>query len=374
MSRRKSGEKRLSAPLSNALTTANVIGTLLVVAIHYTSRERAGDNPSWNYLFQEFLCNGLSRVAVPFFAFASGLFLALQYAKSMPYTEAVGRRIPTILVPYLLAALFFMAFLHGSVALAGLSTPADPATLFNQLFIRPFSFQFWFLRDLILLIVLSPLLIHRNASISWVGACVLVVAWAIDFQPFPQVQGWYFLNIETLCFFWLGGAFAHRIKVLEKLVRSSDATMWTALSIWIALSAARVAVDPYFNNWYARDYSSASLLIYKFSILSGLVALLLLAAKAAEATTARLLALQTLTFFVFLFHEYPLRYVMLRLMGRFVPSEWTFYIAFPLALLILIALGKSMQRHLPRLYNLLTGGRSAREPAPAARVSGLAIK
>ena len=66
--------------ISSGLMVANLIATILIIAIHYTSKGhliQLTEIGGWNYLFQEFITNGIARIAVPFFALFFGYFMAL---------------------------------------------------------------------------------------------------------------------------------------------------------------------------------------------------------------------------------------------------------------------------------------------------------
>ena len=63
--------------VSSTLMTSNLIATFFVIALHYNSKKAIdiSEGYNWNYVLQEFLTNGVARVAVPFFAMISGFFL-----------------------------------------------------------------------------------------------------------------------------------------------------------------------------------------------------------------------------------------------------------------------------------------------------------
>src|SRR5207245_2915026 len=58
----------LTRTLSNALTVANLLAILLIVAIHYNTKSAIASTANWNYIVQEFITNGIARAAVPLFA------------------------------------------------------------------------------------------------------------------------------------------------------------------------------------------------------------------------------------------------------------------------------------------------------------------
>ena len=112
----------------------------------------------WNYLSQQFLTNGVARVAVPFFAMISGFFLFSRVQKSNDYLNTLKKRMTTLLLPYLIGALF--VFLSSAILDSILWPEKSPSLdLYKAIKLiraHPVAFQFWFLRDLIILTIVSP--------------------------------------------------------------------------------------------------------------------------------------------------------------------------------------------------------------------------
>jgi fucose 4-O-acetylase-like acetyltransferase len=87
--------------ISGTLMSANLIATILVIAIHYGTK---GTEPgTLNYIFQEFLTNGVARIAVPFFALMSGYFMAATLHKKS-YIDVLLNKANSLLIPFLVAS------------------------------------------------------------------------------------------------------------------------------------------------------------------------------------------------------------------------------------------------------------------------------
>ena len=119
----------------------------------------------------------VGRCAVPLFYAISGYLFFLHTDEGMPAIfKKMRKRVKTLLVPFVIAALFFPAFLLCMELLPfakGFTNSADAFSnnlqlplgeILMSLFYAkeggtsPWAFHLWFLRDLIIIVALSPLL------------------------------------------------------------------------------------------------------------------------------------------------------------------------------------------------------------------------
>jgi surface polysaccharide O-acyltransferase-like enzyme len=147
---------------SCSLMIGNLISTILVIAIHYNSKSSIiiSGGYDWNYLFQEFFINGISRIAVPFFAMISGFFIVNKLNLINGYTKTLKSKFISLVVPYIAAStvIFAINILMKVVFRPGLYQPVSVSSLVFDVLFHPVSGQYWFLRDLIILIILSPIM------------------------------------------------------------------------------------------------------------------------------------------------------------------------------------------------------------------------
>lgn len=206
--------------LSTKLRRLSFLGMLTVVYVHsfnfddrylWAGRPFFEDMNSWNFI-QVLITNGLFRFGIPLFFFRSGMLMVETEDR---YT-ALGRlkkRSLTLLLPYL--AWSFIGI--GVTWLFELSPEwavyPDIAHLrpfenlavhkwtamqwIESLFLRPVSFQLWFLRSLFLYSALYPLLRLGMKKIPWVLVAFFTIAWGLSIDMF-------FLEGEGLLFFSLG--------------------------------------------------------------------------------------------------------------------------------------------------------------------------
>ena len=343
---------------SSTLMVANLIATVFVIAIHYTSKDAIdiSSGYTWNYFFQEFLTNGVSRVAVPFFAIISGFFLTNKIGGFQNYLNILRKKSRTLLIPYIVSSALILLL---SIALNSIFFPENVGKLklysiARSIFAHPISLQFWFLRDLIILTVISPLILNNKYWYSYVIGALIALLWLLDIQIFPIVAGWYLINISTLFFFWLGGALFRFNSVLNLLIESSTFVKILAHLVWFTLICVRIYLDPGLDVWYVRNYRIESLLLYKIAILIGIICIVQFSSLIKN--NKSLISFSGFTFFAFLFHLVPLNFFTL-ITARIIDEPFAFYVNFPIATIAVFLLAHLTFKYLNWFYTLLTGGR-----------------
>jgi len=353
---------QLSRQLKDSFQVVSLWATVLVVLIHYRSAESLS---GMNGLVQEALLNAIARVAVPIFAFAAGLFYFISADGSWGcYADKLCARIRTVAVPYLLVSLlgfFSWALIRWSNDEAlGMSFSG----CLSRIVLHPMAEQLWFLRDLMLLVVVAPVIATSVRCWPRCTATIVSVLWLLNIQLLPIVGGWYLVNIETLTFFTLGCCAIGHIPLLEKSIRFTPIQSGVCIGAWIGLAMMRVAIDPTFDLWYVSNYTFVSLLVQKASIIAGMVALMSVS-RWMNADRYRWLC--GCSFFVYLAHEFPLREILQRVGTRIVSQDQTFYIAAPAALIACFTLAHLASQWTPRALSLLTGGRTPRRATSLGR-------
>lgn len=342
---------------SRGLMVANLIATILVIAIHYNSKGhiQPEDTAGWNYLFQEFTLNGVARIAVPFFAMLSAFFLAAQIENQTRYSAILKSKAKTLLLPYITAStvIFLVATAIQWVTKHNSYQSITIASLIQSSTLHPISDQFWFLRDLIILIILSPFLLGTKQKKYL--TTVLFFFWVVDYQIFPIFFGWYLLSIETLFFFSLGGLVFQRRKLLHSTINTRMRNKISVLALWIFLIIIRVCIDPNLNNWYASDYTLLSIILYKIAILLGIVSLMQFSIYLSS--NKLLIYISGLTFFAYLFHLVPLSYMQV-VTSQVIEKKYAFYINYPIALISVFVTAHLLSKFTPKCFSFIAGGRN----------------
>lgn len=344
---------------SEKLKVLSFTAIILVLYIHSGFHDTPNEiqGMAFNHYLQESISGMLGRCAVPLFYAISGYLFFLNTDKGI---SAIGRkmikRIKTLLIPFVIAALFFPAFylvlellpftstyINGDEAFSkNLQLPVNE--IFTSLFwhkpggATPWAFHLWFLRDLILIIAVSPVLYYVKKAIG--GAILTLVLFLLSFSQFEMVP------VYALFWFMAGDVF------LVKLYKAD--TYWIPVA-FIALSAAELAF-PELPWKQVRIPIIALGIICIWNLYDRLVPI------SFELKKHQWLYLSCqFTFFIYLFHEPTLnvvRKLLVLLLGHsslgfavnYLVSPWIFACLF-------IFIGYYFRKYLPHIYSVCVGGR-----------------
>ncbi len=345
----------MNSNLSRTLMISNFFCTVLVVAIHYNSKWciDTANADNLNFYIQEFITNGIARSAVPFFALISGFFF-FQQVKLRDISSLLIKKIQTLLIPYIIASIFILLcydclkyITNGSFQYVN-----DFHLLLAKIIVHPISIQFWFLRDLFFLFIFTPTLLVFSKNIKIIIVFITFILWIGDIQPFPLLDGWYFINSEVLFFFLLGGILCSPDK-FEQILKLKKRLTISLIILWVSLIFLRIWIDPHLDVWYTEKYTTQSIFLYKLAIFFGVIVIIKLASIFIRSKF--LIKISGLTFFVYLFHLKPLSLILYGITGF---GEYSFYILFPMSTVVTFSTGYLIYKSKPPFYNLLTGGRS----------------
>lgn len=179
------------------------------------------------------VCGGIiGGIAVPFFFMMSAYWLfRFDVHDSNAWNiliKKLKKRISTICLPYMLwntfGMVFYMTVTHIPVVVNMMNDGEEiPLTLSNVLegaFLYKYYFTFWYLKDLMLLMLISPVLfvLLKNKYVTWISIIVSAVAVLLKFD-FVFFRGTSFL------FFMIGGcAVTHARDFFEN--KENNAGKW----------------------------------------------------------------------------------------------------------------------------------------------------
>lgn len=208
-------QSSISPALSHKLANMGFVCACLVVFIHL----RLPPPEALSSPIQYFLGNGICRIAVPFFFIASGYFLAGHTNEQGWWPRECGKRIHTLLIPYLCWSLiaagdvifryllktqvFGMAWDHG-----GLFSSSSLLRVFGFMPLDyPIPTPLWYVRCLFLFLCITPLLNRLLSRTRTLGLICLATFFCLSVIPDTQRA-----TQNTTLFFWqhcfsLGGLF-----------------------------------------------------------------------------------------------------------------------------------------------------------------------
>jgi succinoglycan biosynthesis protein ExoH len=234
---------------------------------------------------------------------------------------------------------------------------------FARLFVSyPVNFPLWYLRNLFLLALLSPLIYlfcrDRAGAIIWL--VLLTVLWS------HENIGTDIVSAESVLFFSLGAALAMHSVPLSKL---QDFNAWLALAlVWLAVNLVRSWVV--FGPMPVEDAQTLALILFKISYLLGLWVVWFgydfLVGEVPEQSP--LWPWFGLSFYVFVAHQPLYNIVSENILGRIGHNDalhtanyggaFVIYVFLPVVVIGgLSVLGALVRKQAPLVHRLLTGGR-----------------
>lgn len=184
---------------------------LLIVLIHADDPVLMSMPQSGVSAILYFITRTVVRVAVPLFFVFSGYYFFFLPGKGCEtftraeYVEKLRKRVKTLLVPYILWN-FIVYLCFGYITIRSFY----PSNLWDIWFGfgegyggMPKAFQLWFIRDLMLLCLLSPLLFWLLKRLPW-----LTLAATMAFYLMPWPSGWHAIasRFPSALFFFCMGA------------------------------------------------------------------------------------------------------------------------------------------------------------------------
>ena len=199
--------------LSDKIRILSFISIILVLYIHSGFHEYPHEiaGMPFNIIMQELISEKLGRCAVPLFYAISGYLFFHNIENSLKDVwNKMKKRVRTLLIPYLIACLFLPIFLVIIECVPGIDRFVNFGNFSEnlelpiwQLFVfiyidsgsgSPCAFHLWFLRDLIIIVTLSPILYWvLNSKVSSWFVCLLLYGLSLLKLPLIPFYGlfWY---------------------------------------------------------------------------------------------------------------------------------------------------------------------------------------
>lgn len=330
----------MDARLSRAINVLRFPLTLLVLCIH-VERAWCGAVEGW---WLKYICN----IAVPAFFVISGILFFQGAWSKEKYVHKLRNRISSLLVPYLLwnaIAMLFIIALH----------PHEYSYSFGNLlagfwdshysFISasghsPMDFPLWYVRDLMVCCLMSPLYYHAIKYTRCLLPLVSIVLWMTDVNI--PIAG---ISTDSLAFFSLGAYFA----ILD--------VNPTRLPKKLALAFATVIVTICILDALVLGESSWFFYAIRFSVLLLIILAFYVAGCDMVATMTRsLTALSGYGFMIYASHALIIKYIShLFYKLDMIPSAVIYFatVLFTAGLCLVIAY--ILKTKLPRVYKVLGG-------------------
>lgn len=352
--------------LSDKIKVLSLFSIILVLYIHSGFHDYPHEiqGMAFNFTLQGFISGKIGRCAVPlFFAISGYLFfrnIDIKAGRRECYSRLwtkMRKRCRTLVVPYVIACLFPVAFqlvleqvpaarpfMNGGGFSENFSKTVSQ--LFYMIYIdsgngSPYAFQLWFLRDLIVIVALSPIVLMIKRLGNRGGYYLLAVLFVVN-TVMPSTPGF----VYGMFWFLLGDC------LLEKL---SMVKTWVVPMLFLTACVIEIMFPSDYWN-YGR------MVIITLGVTSMWTAYDRLVPSTFILRDLPWLSIAcAYTFFIYLYHEPTLNIVRKILVIPFDHTSFGFafsYLASPwIFAAIWICVGIVFRRYLPRVYGVCMGGR-----------------
>lgn len=329
---------------------------LFIHSFNYTLQINKNFQIIGNYLtIQNTISFLICGIAVPFFFILSAYLLLFNFDLTLQsYMIKIKSRVKSLLIPLILWIILWSSFFY-TVALLPffnnyINNPIDENNSFIinvlQVFKNPICYQFWFIKDLFFLILVSPILYLCTKKIPFLILPLAYINFIFDYQEFP------FFRNSSLLFFLIGMFIYLKGNYFVKYLKNIN-------SICIGLL--------WIFSWYLPEVAIFSFqhlnVFMPISILLGIIFIW----KFYDIINQESLIIKFLyknskySFFLFAFHEptmISLKKISLAVFGDSNEVRICIYFLIPISVFILaILIAKWIEIILPKTYKLLTGGR-----------------
>lgn len=323
-------------------------------------------------MFEYFISNGIARFAVPMFFAISGYLFFYTFRPSLKcYGYKLKSRFFSLVVPFIiwncLGGLLLFTLSHFDTVnwvpiineKIGI-TAETGAWGFLNWFINPPLFQTWYLQQLILFTIISPLIFWAIKYTRGFIIILFAVPWALDLS--------YIINSEAILFYVCGATIA--IFNREDWVLQKESKPMTVLITlcWICFNAIKTiiaAVNPDGLSDEAHIVLTISKVsLTKISVVLGIFVMWYMfdhIVKRIESKRGMLLLTGHL-FFIYIFHE-PLLHLCfqfgLGLGSNGNVSHIALYVCLPISIIAFsVIISMSLRKVCKPLHKVLTGNRS----------------
>ena len=174
----------------NRLDLLRVLLTVGIVCRHATTENLAASTPAFDTFSRIVIF--ITEVCVPLFFAISG-YLFFRNTPEKPdvkwFWGKISSRFFTLVIPYLIAVIvawgcYYFAIREVPSMVSGFfgDNWKDPLFVFWK---GPINMSLWFIRELIVLVIVSPVVYLLVRYLSWLGVLALGVLWAFKIGPAP---------------------------------------------------------------------------------------------------------------------------------------------------------------------------------------------
>ena len=358
----------MSKYLSRKIKFISLFSMLAVVFIHsYNYKDNfltptTSISEGFNFfaMFEYFISNGIARFAVPLFFVISGYLFFRNYTSIKDsYAKKLKSRFFSLIIPYCLWAFISALFMFGLTFISVTAktdivkeSVTNGAFSLLTCFIDPPAFQLWYVQQLIIFTIISPVFYLLIKNTKGLILILFAVPWILDLH--------FIINSQALFFFSFGAYIAifakerYFVRKDNRITTTLITISWIAVSVLITILAAIQITDPVLN--FVR------LILYRVNEILGLTSAWVLYDHIFKRVINKkvMVLASNYLFFIYVMHE-PLLHLsyQLGLMSKASDiGHLILYIFMPICTIaICIVAGMIVRKISKPAYSVLTGGR-----------------
>lgn len=360
---------QLTKDESRAITLAKVICMFGVVFIHAAIKKYT-DCSALVEFYYNFLTRVLVNFAVPGFFMCSGFLFFLNYKGFESYVNKIKSRIRGLFIPYLFwisLSIFVTWFIQDALGLASMFGAGnmklihdfDTCDLLLSYWnlrdgVVPFLSTLWFLRDLMVCVLLAPML-YQLLRFGKVSVLVILVLIALTILGISLVN----IAMSSILYFSMGGYLSiNGIKPFA-WIKSKQLYLYGTAFILIICYSSVYTEDTLSQGYMYRLLSIA----YNVSMVVSVIAICLHLEH--KTIGVKLMTLGIPSYFIYLAHEPYMGYMLQIMLKVLKPFEIVYQIVvilipilYPIFIIGLFYLiFKCFKQYVPKLLSVAVGGK-----------------
>lgn len=317
------------------------------------------------WFLQQLYLDKLSAVIVTTFFFISGYLFFLSFKKMevfclTPFKEKIKKRFATLVLPYLFWCLFWFLFMYCIQFVPfisrGFALPLHQMDHFQQfyyLFLEPINYPFWFLRELILYVLISPVLyvVIRYMKLFALFVLFVMALFSTSFLTIFDVSIFKYFML----FFYLLGAYS-ALNSIKLTLNVNPAVVVFMFFSWIFVSAFLLYGEVYFieKSWLTKLFTN-------LLIVWGCLSCWLLYDVLDKRYDFKHKSIYNYGFFIYATHGILILFLNKAFATFFVLTQFQLLIvyifSFVFITLLCFIMAVVFKKYLPKLYTLSTGNR-----------------
>lgn len=340
----------------NKITVVNGIMCVLIVLLHCQNIYKYSDTVREIVLLESFISVSLGDLAVPTFFFMSSLLFFQNYDLNKIWIKYKSR-IFSLLVPYLLWNLlyfvFFFLLINNPLSNTFMDTKeitVNAEVLINSIFFHQYNGAYWFMYQLILFVLISPVvyvIIKNPYGILAVPVLIVLRYWTSRIPGIPNG-----IEIQSLIY-WLLGAYFVIHKRDQIYHRSSKRRIYLALSLSTVFLLVRFYLE------FVNQQTETGRYIMELLLLPNVITLWF---ALDIIKFNKVYDWMKMSFFIYSIHPLILdtikKAIYTLLPVNNIMALGNYLICGIGSILISVEIAKTMIRFTPKLYNVLCGGRT----------------